>query len=79
MVWVPSRDAVVRLTRRMCENKDGEENILQMVGRSEYVLQLSVLSALVKINSLKLLPMGPPYAAVITTSEVGGCLMALYK
>lgn len=55
--------------------------MLEMVGRSKYILQLSGLSALVKINSLKLWPMGPSRGAVsvIKTSAVGGCLVALYK
>lgn len=48
------QEAGVSLTWQMCENKAGEENILEMVGRFEYILQLSGLSALVKINSLKL-------------------------
>lgn len=54
---------------------------MEMVGRSEYILQLSSLSALEKINSLELWPMGPSCGAVsvITTSAVGGCLVALYK
>lgn len=57
------------------------ENILKMVDRSEYILQLSGLSALVKINSLKLGPMGPSCGAVsvITTIAVGVWVVALYK
>lgn len=40
----------------MRENKTGEGNLLEMLGRSENSLQRSGLSALVKINSLKLQP-----------------------
>lgn len=52
-----------------------------MAGRSEYILQLSGLSALVKINSLQPEPMGPSCGAVsvITTNAVGVWVVALYK
>lgn len=82
-VWDPSGDAGVSLTWQMCGNKmwglggsGGESS--EMVGRSENILQLSGLSALVKINSRKLWPMGPSCEAVslITTNAVGGCLIS---
>lgn len=65
----------------MCEDKAREGNLLEMLGRCENSLQLSGLSALVKINSLTLQPVGLRCgtAPVITTSAVGGCLAALYS
>lgn len=43
----------LRSTWAMREDKAREENLLEMLGRSKNSLQLSGLSALVKINSFK--------------------------
>lgn len=49
-----SAAAGLRPTWTMCEDNGKEGNLLEMLGRSENSLQLSGLSALVKINSLTL-------------------------